>query len=67
MITKEAQLLFARGFQVKHASSEDLAKYNQLANSLGISPFFRQRLPNFEGKEYVFLLDDSSSMKSKDV
>jgi hypothetical protein len=37
-----------------------------MATNFGISRLFKERMPNIYGKEFVFLFDDSGSMRNKD-
>ena len=43
-----------------------LYQLEQLAERWGITRLFKERLPNLYGKEFVFLFDDSGSMRNTD-
>ncbi|KAI8906792.1 hypothetical protein EDD86DRAFT_248377 [Gorgonomyces haynaldii] len=43
-----------------------LFQLDELANAWGISRLFRERMPNIYQKEFIFLFDDSGSMRNVD-
>jgi hypothetical protein len=51
---------------VQPVPGEILAQLDQMANHWGISRLFKERMPNIVGKEFVFLFDDSGSMRNVD-
>ncbi|KAI8906790.1 hypothetical protein EDD86DRAFT_248375 [Gorgonomyces haynaldii] len=51
---------------VQRAPPQVLYQLHDIANAWNISRLFRERMPNLYGKEFVFLFDDSGSMRNTD-
>jgi hypothetical protein len=65
--TAAADRLFGNGdYAVQKVSPQVLNNLEQIANTWGISRLFKERMPNLVGKEFIFLLDDSGSMRNVD-
>ncbi|KAI8906793.1 hypothetical protein EDD86DRAFT_248378 [Gorgonomyces haynaldii] len=51
---------------VQKVPPQVLFQLDELANAWGISRLFRERMPNIYQKEFIFLFDDSGSMRNVD-
>jgi hypothetical protein len=63
--SEAAYHLFEEGTVAK-LDPDILESIGMLANTWGISRLFSERMPNLIGKEFVFLFDDSGSMRNVD-
>lgn len=53
-------------YPVTKVSSATLQNLTSIATQWGISRLFKERMPNLVNKEFVFLFDDSGSMRNTD-
>jgi hypothetical protein len=64
--TKVSEAIFQGNDAVPKLPPQALQVLDQLAQSWGISRLFKERMPFLFGKEFIFLFDDSGSMRNTD-
>ena len=65
--TAASVAIFQPGDGVQKLPVQILQQIDQLAQAWNISRLFKERIPNMYGKEFVFLFDDSGSMRNTDA